>query len=126
MPCRVRQSRWLALDNNGVASSIAFNTLRSGAAHEFPGNDGYARPKFLTSVAYPVKPGETISLTSAYGGTLQVHFDTNDIDVELRFWKCRTAPVWRSEADNDSFSQHLARRELWLGWAADYPRVWSS
>ena len=95
------------LDNNDVATSIAFNTLRSGATHEFSGNDGYARPKFLTSVTYPVKPGETISLTSAYGGTLQVHFDTNDIDVELRFENVAQHPVWRSEADNDSFVAQL-------------------
>ncbi|TKE77125.1 MULTISPECIES: ImpA family metalloprotease, partial [unclassified Vibrio] len=95
------------LDSNEVATSIAFNTLRSGATHEFSGNDGYARPKFLTSVTYPVKPGETIYLTSAYGGTLQVHFDTNDIDVELRFENVAQHPVWRSEADNDSFVAQL-------------------
>ncbi|PML29097.1 ImpA family metalloprotease, partial [Vibrio sp. 10N.261.52.A1] len=95
------------LDNNDVATSIAFNTLRSGATHEFSGNDGYARPKFLTSVTYPVKPGETISLTSAYGGTLQVHFDKNDINVELKFEHVAQHPVWRSEADNDSFVAQL-------------------
>ena len=95
------------LDNNEVATSIAFNTLRSGATHEFSGDDGYARPKFLTSVTYPVKTGETISLTSAYGGTLQVHFDTNDINVELRFENVAQHPVWRSEADNDSFVAQL-------------------
>ncbi|ARP37816.1 ImpA family metalloprotease [Vibrio syngnathi] len=95
------------LDNNKVATSIALNTLRSGATHEFSGKDGYARPKFLTSVAYPVKHGETIYLTSAYGGTLQVHFDTNDIDVELRFENVAQHPVWRSEADNDSFVAQL-------------------
>ncbi|MEZ9396129.1 ImpA family metalloprotease, partial [Vibrio splendidus] len=95
------------LDSNEVVTSIAFNTLRSGATHEFSGNDGYARPKFLTSVTYPVKPGETIYLTSAYGGTLQVHFDTNDINVELRFENVAQHPVWRSEANNDSFVAQL-------------------
>ncbi|MFA0007831.1 ImpA family metalloprotease, partial [Vibrio sp. 10N.261.46.E12] len=103
------------LDNNEVATSIAFNTLRSGATHEFSGNDGYARPKFLTSVTYPVKSGETIYLTSAYGGTLQVHFDTNDIDVELKFENVAQHPVWRSEADNDRFAAQL--KEGKFDWA---------
>ena len=73
------------VDSNDVSTSIAFNSLRSGATHEFSKDGGYARPKFLTSVAYSVDPGETITLTSAYGGTLQVHFDKNDINVELKF-----------------------------------------
>ena len=95
------------VDNNDVSTSIVFNSLRSGATHEFSKDGGYARPKFLTSVAYPVEHGETITLTSAYGGTLQVHFDKNDINVELKFENVAQHPVWRSEDDNDRFVAEL-------------------
>ena len=102
------------VDQNSVATSIVINSLRSGATHEFS-TDGYARPKFLTSTSYRVEPGETISLTSAYGGTVQVHFDTNDIDVELRFENIAQHPVWRSDKDNESFVAQLA--EAKFDWA---------
>ncbi|MCV6020273.1 hypothetical protein OFO93_27565, partial [Escherichia coli] len=74
--------------------------------HEFS-KDGYTRPKLLTSFAYEVKAGETITLTSPYGGPVQVHFDKNDIPVELRFNHVAQHPVWRSENDNDTFIQQL-------------------
>lgn len=95
------------VDNNDVSTSIVFNSLRSGATHEFSKDGGYARPKFLTSIAYPVEHGETITLTSAYGGTLQVHFDKNDINVELKFDNVAQHPVWRSEEDNERFVAEL-------------------
>ncbi|MCL9775080.1 ImpA family metalloprotease [Vibrio sp. S4B1] len=94
-------------DNHQVTTSIVLNTLRSGATHEFSSNGGYARPKFLTSTSYQVEPGETIYLTSAYGGTVQVQFDANDVSVELYFENVAQHPVWRSEADNDAFIAQL-------------------
>ncbi|MGF1800566.1 ImpA family metalloprotease [Vibrio gigantis] len=103
------------VDTNDVSTSIVFNSLRSGATHEFSKDGGYARPKFLTSVAYSVKPGETITLTSAYGGTLQVHFDKNDINVELKFENVAQHPVWRSEEDNERFVAEL--EEAKFDWA---------
>ncbi|MCZ4388250.1 ImpA family metalloprotease [Vibrio alginolyticus] len=93
-------------DSNDVATKIVINTLRSGATHEFS-EDGYTRPKLLTSFAYEVKAGETITLTSPYGGPVQVHFDKNDIPVELKFNHVAQHPVWRSEKDNDAFIQQL-------------------
>lgn len=93
-------------DNNDVTTKIVINSLRSGATHEFS-KDGYTRPKLLTSFAYEVKAGETITLTSPYGGPVQVHFDKNDIPVELRFNHVAQHPVWRSEKDNDTFIQQL-------------------
>ncbi|MGF1779297.1 ImpA family metalloprotease [Vibrio nomapromontoriensis] len=94
-------------DNHQVTTSIVLNTLRSGATHEFSSNGGYARPKFLTSTSYRVEPGETIYLTSAYGGTVQVQFDANDIPVEFYFENVAQHPVWRSAADNDTFIAQL-------------------
>lgn len=94
------------LDNSPVKTSIAFNTLRSGATHEFDPN-GYNRPKHVTSGQFEVTPGETIRLTSAYGGPVQIHFDVNDLPVSFRFENVGLHPVWRSAADNESFIQQL-------------------
>ncbi|MGU3846649.1 ImpA family metalloprotease, partial [Vibrio diabolicus] len=89
-------------DSNEVTTKIVINSLRSGATHEFS-KDGYTRPKMLTSFAYEVKPGETITLTSPYGGPIQVHFNNNDVPVALTFSHVAQHPVWRSEKDNDAF-----------------------
>ncbi len=93
-------------DSNDVTTKIVINSLRSGATHEF-NTDGYNRPKQLTSYAYEVEPGETIKLTSSYGGPIQIHFDNNDIAVELKFSNVAQHPVWRSTDDNDTFVEQL-------------------
>ncbi|HAS8538818.1 TPA: hypothetical protein I7730_03360 [Vibrio vulnificus] len=93
-------------DNSAVKVSIAINSLRSGATHEFS-KEGYSRPKYLTSTTYEIKSGETIRLTSPYGGPIQVHFDTNDLPVELLFTNVAQHPVWRSADDNEPFAEQL-------------------
>ncbi|PFG45857.1 enhancin-like peptidase M60 family [Vibrio sp. ES.051] len=93
-------------DSNDVTTKIVINSLRSGATHEFS-KDGYTRPKMLTSFAYEVKLGEAITLTSPYGGPIQVHFDNNDVPVELTFSHVAQHPVWRSAKNNDTFIQQL-------------------
>ncbi len=93
-------------DSNDVTTNIVINSLRSGATHEFS-TDGYNRPKQLTSYAYEVEPGETIKLTSSYGGPIQIHFSSNDVSVELKFSNVAQHPVWRSEDDNDTFVEQL-------------------
>lgn len=94
------------LDDSPVATAVAFNTLRSGATHEFS-DQGYKRPKFLTSPQFPLEPGQSIRLTSAYGGPLQVHFDDNDHSVRLRFENIGLHPVWRGSEDNQTFIDAL-------------------
>ncbi|KYN89791.1 hypothetical protein ATY37_12550 [Vibrio cidicii] len=98
-------------DNSAVKVSIAINSLRSGATHEFS-KEGYNRPKHLTSTTYEVKSGETITLTSAYGGPIQVHFDGNDLPVELTFSHVAEHPVWRSSEDNVRFAMQLQQGEF--------------
>lgn len=89
-------------DNSPVVTKIVINTLRSGATHEFSAN-GYSRPKLVTSFAYSVEPGETIRLTSSYGGPIQVQFNANNQLVELDFKGVALHPIWRSSQDNESF-----------------------
>lgn len=95
-------------DNNAVATSVFINTLRSAATHEFEDN-GYKRPKFLQTRRFEIKSGETISLTSPYGGPIQIGFDKNDISVSFSFIKVGEHPYWNKSADNDAFEAALAK-----------------
>ena len=93
-------------DNSAVKTKVFINTLRSGATHEFEKN-GYKRPKYLKSVAFEIASGETLQLTSPYGGTVQISFDTNDLPVSFNFTHIGEHPYWASSADDASFAQKL-------------------
>ncbi|NRA61715.1 MAG: RICIN domain-containing protein, partial [Psychrobium sp.] len=90
-------------DSSDLTVAIFINTLRSSSTKEFEANK-YNRPKFLQSVAIPIAPGETISLTSPYGGPVQLMFSANDLQVELDFTHIGLHPHWSSAADNAGFS----------------------
>lgn len=94
-------------DSSDLETNIFINTLRSGATHQFAEN-GYKRPKYLRSVAFPIAAGETISLTSPYGGPIQVEFDTNDLPVSFTFQNVGEHPYWNGAEDNATFTQQLA------------------
>lgn len=94
------------LDSSAVKVEIAVNTQRSGSTHQWA-SWGYSRPKYLKSPQMPIEAGETITLTSPYGGPLQVWFDTNDLPVQLRFENVGEHPYWRGSSDDLSFTQKL-------------------
>lgn len=94
-------------DNSALTTSLFINTQRSGSTHEFESN-GYTRPKFLKSPLVEIAPGQTISLTSPYGGPLQVTFSTNDLPVSFTFKQVGEHPYWSRSADNEQFEQKLA------------------
>ncbi|WP_255554906.1 ImpA family metalloprotease [Moritella sp. 24] len=106
-------------DSLDVNTSIFINTLRSGSTHEFLLKDGYSRPKFIKSQAYSIASGETLTLTSAYGGLLQVGFDTKTnveaqdptAQVNFIFANVGLHPVWRNDSDSESFVQQLAANQ---------------
>ena len=60
---------------------------------------------------FEIKSGETIELTSPYGGPLQLEFSTNDLPVEIKFENVGEHAYWASSADNDSFAQKLDANE---------------
>jgi hypothetical protein len=98
-------------DDSEVKTTLFLNSLRSGATHEFKEN-GYNAPKFLRTVAVPIGPGETISLTSSHGGPIQIGFGGNDESVEFHFQDVGEHPFWNGPEDNDTFAARMA--------AADY------
>ncbi len=93
-------------DNSDLGVKVFINTQRSGATHQFQ-KQGYTRPKYLQTPHFEIKPGETIELTSAYGGTLQLEFSANDLPVEVFFENVGEHPYWASPADDVSFTQKL-------------------
>ena len=94
-------------DAADVSLWIRVNSLRSGSTHALdPG--GYVRPKYLKSSGVPIAPGQTLSLTSPYGGPIHVVHDSNGVEVTLDFSGVGSHPVWESSADDVSFAAELA------------------
>ncbi len=98
------------LDSNSSNKIKVFiNPLRSASTHQYQPN-GYSRPKYLQTVHIEIKVGDTISLTSPYGGPIELSFDTNDIEVKLKFENVGEHPYWafwESDIHNNSFATKL-------------------
>jgi hypothetical protein len=81
-------------DGTEVNAWLLINTQRTGSTREF--NDGqYDRPKFLQSPTIPLPIGQTISLTTPYGGTLQLMVSSSDSNpiIELEINNVGEHPV---------------------------------
>jgi len=94
-------------DESNVSTELFINTLRSAATHEYE-KDGYKRPKFLQSVHFPIKPHETIYITSPYGGVVEIAYDKNAYETTFSFENIAQHPIWRSSADDEIFAQKMA------------------
>ena len=97
-------------DNSDVETEIFINTLRSGATHEFE-NNGYKRPKYLQSQHMKLVTGTPLSLTSVYGGPIQISFSTKDVPVKLSFENIGEHPYWNGPEDDASFTAAIAAFE---------------
>ncbi len=98
-------------DSSDLRVKVFINTLRSGATHQYQIN-GYNRPKYLQTPHFEIKSGQTIELTSPYGGTLQLEFNKNDLPVDVTFENIGEHPYWASSKDDDSFAQKLDAGEF--------------
>lgn len=98
-------------DNSSVATKVFINSLRTGATHVFSENK-YNRPYHLQSQHIEIAPGETIELTSSYGGPVQISFDAKDVNVSFEFKQVGRHPHWRSKEDDKSFSRLMAAAEF--------------
>ena len=93
-------------DNAAVQTHIRVNLLRSGATHEFSEN-GYSRPKHLSSQDMPLQSGEILTFTSPYGGPIQIRFDGKDMETQFIFENVGEHAVWRSADDDADFEAKL-------------------
>lgn len=97
-------------DNSNTATAIFINTLREHSTHELEAW-GYKRPKFLQSAHIPLQSGATLTLTSPYGGPIQIEFSANDQPVSLTFEQVGEHPFWDDASDNTRFAAQLAAGE---------------
>lgn len=97
-------------DTSATTTKVFVNTLRAGSTHEME-PWGYSRPKFLQSAHIPLKTGETIAITSPYGGPIQIEFSANDQPVQLTFQQVGEHPFWDDAPDNANFTARLAAGE---------------
>ncbi|MCG9711485.1 ImpA family metalloprotease [Shewanella insulae] len=112
-------------DNSAVETKVFINTQRSGSTHEYA-SKGYNRPKYLRSPSIGIKPGETLTLTSPYGGPVQIAFSGNDQPVEFTFNQVGLHPFWRSDKDDLAFTQGLAKGDYdWAELATEHFEVHS-
>ncbi len=94
------------LDDSDLKVKVFINSLRDSATHEYEKN-GYKRPKFLQSPHIEIRSGESITLTSAYGGPIELEFSANDLDVALSFENIAEHPFWAGSKDSVTFAKKL-------------------
>ncbi len=113
------------IDSENIETSIFINTLRSGAVKEFEDNN-YVRPKFVQSEKIIINPGETLTLSTPYGGPVQIGFKSSGVVTEFEFTNVGLHPYWRSAADNEAFLNAVNDAEYdWTEVANDYFEVHS-
>ena len=106
-------------DTSPLTVKVFINTLRPAATHELDKN-GYTRPKYLQSPHFELKTGQPLTLTSPYGGPVQLEFSANDLPVTVRFDRVGEHPHWRGAADDARFANALARADYdWAEVATD-------
>ncbi|MFT7518624.1 MAG: hypothetical protein ACI9MC_000756 [Kiritimatiellia bacterium] len=94
-------------DSEDVATHVFINTLRPAATHEMDAGR-YLRPKFLQSAWVPVEPGQSVALTSAYGGPVQIAYGANEHTVTFEVEHVGQHPHWSSSEDDVRFEAGLA------------------
>lgn len=108
---RVRVTR--TDDNDSVSTAIRINTQRTGSTRLW---SEYSRPRFLASPAMSIAPGETLELTSPYGGTLQLEHRNAPVasTVSLRLDNVAQQPFLQYGPDmaQEAFSTALQNSAL--------------
>ncbi len=88
-----------------TAVTVFVGTLRPDATHIF---NKYRRPRYTHGVRYPIAPGETLKITSCYGGPIELGFVRGvSQEVVLSFSHVGEHPYWQSAADDAKFQAAL-------------------
>ena len=98
-------------DDSNLTVKVFINTLRSGATHQYQ-QDGYNRPKYLQTPHFEIKSGESIEITSPYGGVIELEFSKKDLPIKIKFENVGEHAYWASTADNASFDAKLSANEF--------------
>jgi len=97
------------IDDLGIPSKIKINTQRTGSTREWNDNK-YDRPKFLQSPRMALAAGEELTLTSPYGGTLQIEVGESAEEQDIVLWLRGVArhAVLEDFALGSKYAQELA------------------
>lgn len=100
-------------DNSEATLAVRINTQRTGSTRLW---SEYNRPRFLSSPAMPLTRGDTVRISSPYGGTLQlVHSDApTPVTVSVRMEGVSRQPFLQYGPDMDqaAFAAGLQNSEL--------------
>lgn len=94
-------------DSFPVTVELGINTVRPTSTHEFT---TYVRPKYLRTPFIVLKPGVPITITSPYGGPLQIQVGASDpaVDVAISLTNVGRHPVWDGPQTTASFTKGIA------------------
>ena len=96
------------LDQSSIPTHIFINSVRDGSTKEW---GAYTRPKYLKSAAVPIGPGESVTLTSPYGGPVQIEFGDSGEETRFRFEGVGQHPYWAGPDDTAEFEAAVAAAE---------------
>ena len=99
------------------------NTQRTGSTREF-NNQGYQRPKFLRSVELPLKPGQPLTLSSPYGGTLMLQLPAGEGVVSVEAQNVLAYPYLKDFNQASGYLTALETSPLsWAGLRTDFVEI---
>ncbi len=113
-------------DGNAVDMHVSMNRQRDSATQMW-GVFGYNRSRRLESRRFTLAAGESITLSSPIGGTIQLGFFSatgipeSGVPVTLRFDNIGEHPYWAGPADTVKFEQQMAAGDYdWAEMSTSY------
>lgn len=88
---------------DAVAASVFINTQRPASTKPMAVNDGYQRPKYLQSHHLAIKAGQTLTITSPYGGPIQIGFSDLGTAMTFTFRQVGLHPYWQPGNNDAAF-----------------------
>ena len=98
-------------DDADVELRVRVNSQRPDSVRVFnnsgynrwEGYEDYNRPLFVASGEIMLRPGETVEITHAYGGTVHLYADEAGHDVSVEFGNVGRHPFWNGPEDDAAF-----------------------
>ncbi|QUJ68051.1 ImpA family metalloprotease [Photobacterium sp. GJ3] len=94
-------------NHTGVAATVFINTQRATSTKPMTPANGYHRPKYLQSSPVTIQAGETITLTSPYGGPVQIGFSDLGTPMTFSFRQVAQHPYWQPGMSDAAFQAAL-------------------
>lgn len=101
-------------DESAARTWIQIHALEAGHYEPFRTEAGtnFERPIHVTSERVEVTTGVSVTITSPYGGPIQIVSDQHDEELSFSFSNVARHPFWNGQEDNDSFLVDIANSTL--------------